>query len=276
MTNILLISGKKQSGKNTVSNFIHGYMMRARGVTKKFYIDEDNGKLHVYSRFVDGEGQEKFGMGELDILRTDPEFEQYASALIWPHVKNYYFADTLKEMCMRVFGIPPHKLYGTNEQKNEPTEIKWSDIAFALPPRIVGKLKKEGKFDQYMTGREFLQQFSTAICRKIKNTCWIDACYRDIIEDGSELAVVSDTRYPDEIECGLAIQKAGLANVKTLRLTRKGTDDDDQHSSEIALDGCDELFDAIVDNANMTIPETCDEVLRIMLEWGWLPVDVSE
>ena len=41
---ILVISGKKQSGKSSLSNFIHGYQMLKNGVIKDFDLS-DAGEL---------------------------------------------------------------------------------------------------------------------------------------------------------------------------------------------------------------------------------------
>ena len=62
MTKILGLSGRKQSGKNTVCNFLHGMEMLSTGLITDFKFN-DRGKLIVPSSIVDGEGNEKIEYG---------------------------------------------------------------------------------------------------------------------------------------------------------------------------------------------------------------------
>ena len=72
MTNILGLSGRKQSGKTTSSTFLHGYQLRYNDVVEKFIMD-DEGNLIVNAVQIDEKGEEIEGMGFLDIERKDPE-----------------------------------------------------------------------------------------------------------------------------------------------------------------------------------------------------------
>jgi len=114
----------------------------------------------------------------------------------------------------------------------------------------------------FMTSREFLQYFGTDICRRIKPDVWTSACIQRIVLSGTQLAVVPDVRFPNEVE---AIQKAGG---KVIRLTRKPFED--SHSSETSLDSEDVVFDHVIDNKDMDIHETNMALMSIMKEWKWL------
>jgi dephospho-CoA kinase len=46
---IIGISGKKQAGKNTVANYINGYILKSMNMVNDFYIDS-NGKLIVQTK----------------------------------------------------------------------------------------------------------------------------------------------------------------------------------------------------------------------------------
>lgn len=259
---ILILSGKKQAGKNTISNFIHGSLMVGHGVTRTFNINED-GKLMVFAST-----EETQGMGELDITRSDKQFTQYASAKIWPYVRNYSFADSLKEVCIRLFGLKYEQCFGSDTQKNSKTSIKWSDIKFTLPPKTVGELKKTNSLEDTLTAREFMQHFGTNICRRIYTNCWAEDCLKRIVMDGSELAIVTDCRFPNEIEV------AREYGAKIVRLNRQVYED--SHDSETALDKYPEdYYDLYLDNQNMTIKEQCEAVMRKLFEWGWLEVEVK-
>ena len=113
MTKIIGFLGRKQSGKNTSSNIIHGLELIKRGMIREFKINE-NGKLVILTSDTSGE----FNWGVFDVTRKDGQFTTWADMNMWPHVKNYAFADKLKEIAISMFGIQRELAYGTDEQKN--------------------------------------------------------------------------------------------------------------------------------------------------------------
>lgn len=260
--NILVLSGKKQAGKNTISNYLHGLIMEHTGGTRTFNVN-DQGQLEVWA--VDEEGNE--GMGILDVTRQDAEFAAYASQRIWPFVKNYSFADQLKQFLINVFDLRWDHCYGTDKQKNTPTHLKWSDVAFTLPPRTVGELKKTDKYNKFMTGREVMSHFGTDVCRKIYNDCWANALVKQVQAENVPIAIVSDCRFPNEVE---AFQKVGA---KVVRLTRKV--DNSKHISETALDKYKD-FDYVLDNAEMSIDDQNEAIVHKLREWGWFTVESED
>ena len=248
MTNIIGFSGAKQSGKTTCAAFLHGYQLRFNDVFEKFLMDEQ-GNLFVNAIQIDEQGQEIEGLGMLDISRQDEEFLEYASRNIWPFVRSFSFADPLKSIAIQLFGLTEEQCHGTDEDKNTPINIKWENM-----PSAAGSTG-------FMTAREFLQHFGTDICRGIKPDIWTSACINRILSSGTDLAIVPDVRFPNEVE---SIQKAGG---KVIRLTRKPHED--EHDSETALDGY-EGFDHIIDNADMDIDQTNMALMEVMKGWGWL------
>ena len=67
---ILGISGRKQSGKNTTANIIHGMVLKDRGLVQDWNINAD-GTLMV--DLSDGTG-----WGEFDVTRQDKQFSEWA------------------------------------------------------------------------------------------------------------------------------------------------------------------------------------------------------
>ncbi len=264
---ILLLSGKKQAGKNVTSNFLHGYLMRRAGVTKAIDFDE-KGRLLVYTSDFNAAGEKEDGMGIFDLDRTDDEFYRYMSQKVWPYVKAYSFADELKTICMGIFGLTYKQCYGNDDDKNSDSKVKWSDLSFALPPRHVGKMKRSGQFDKFMTSRDLLQQFGTNICRRIYGNCWVDVCYNQIVNDGVPFAIITDARFPNEIDLG------DNYDVKAIRLLRNPHDD--KHESETALDNYNwvDKNHFVLDNSDMTIVEQNQAVLAKLAEWGWITAEV--
>ena len=257
---ILGISGKKQAGKTTVANMIHGEILLKNNLIKDYMITE-NGKLTVNT--VNAEG--KSGWGEFDVERKDEQFIEYAHYNMWPYVKLYNFADSLKDMCINLFGLTYEQVYGTDEQKNQNlNHIRWEDMPRFQNMKLMKKMPIDAKKswnwrEGEMTAREFMQFFGTDIMRKIHQDVWANACINKITKEGSKLSVVADVRFPNEVE---AINKAGG---KVLRLERDIHEDN--HDSETALDvgNYDHAnFWGIVYNQEMTIGDTILEVKKLL------------
>jgi hypothetical protein len=243
---IIGISGRKQSGKNTVANYINGQVLSSREMIKSFYIDSD-GKLIVET--TDSNGQ--IGFGEFDVTRKDKTFVEYAHKELWPYIKVYHFADPLKEMAINIFGIEPQLVYGTDEDKNKQTHLLWENMPIA-----------NGRVGN-ITSREFLQHFGTNIIRKLYNNAWVNATINKIIYEDSEIAIIPDVRFPNEVE---AIQKNGGV---VIRLTRDLHHSD--HESEVALDKENydwKNFDHIIDNTSINIEELCYYLKSNSFIWG--------
>ena len=66
MAKIIGISGRKQSGKNTVANFINGDILKNRGMIEDFVLNGD-GELEINT--ANQHGQK--GWGVFDITRRD-------------------------------------------------------------------------------------------------------------------------------------------------------------------------------------------------------------
>jgi|LULM01.1.fsa_nt_gb hypothetical protein len=248
---ILAFSGSKQSGKTTRMNFLHGYEMKRTEAIKVFEIN-NAGKLVVNATTADENGNISEGMGVLDIERNDFEFANYASQRIWPFVRAYNFATPLKRLCVSVFGLKYEQCYGTEDEKNSPTNIMWE----SLPDSLRSK-DDSGP----MSAREFLQYFGTDICRRIKPDIWTSICLDNIVDDESELAIIGDCRFRNEAD---AIHEAGGKIIRLLRKPKK-----DSHSSENDLEKYCE-FDHVIDNSDMTIEECNKELLNVLIDWGWI------
>jgi hypothetical protein len=243
---ILGIAGRKQSGKNTTANILHGVVLRENELVKDWSIGPE-GQLMILTD--NSQGQE--GWGEFDVTRKDQAFTQYAEHSMWPHVKLYSFADSLKWICSELFDIPEECVWGNEQQKNQLQEhLLWQNMPKAINSTMMKKIVtapdakrsfdwKEGP----MTAREFMQFFGTDVCRKMFESVWVNSCIKKIQREQSELAIIADVRFPNEAK---AIEDAGG---KVVRLTRKVFDDN--HSSEVALD--DYPFTDYIDNKDNSI-----------------------
>ena len=238
---IIGISGKKQSGKNTMANFINGVVLKKMGAIDDFSISE-YGEL-VIETIVDDAVEE----GVLDVTRKDATFVNYAEVDLWPYVKIYSFADGLKTLCMDFFDLSFEQVYGTDEQKNTETNVCWSDLP---TPNVQIRSKK-------MTARELLQYFGTDIMRRMNTNVWVNHAIRTIKKECSQIAIIPDVRFPNEVS---SIKEAGG---KVVRLERQFKED--SHSSECALDKENydwNNFDLIIDNSSGGTQEFVDEVAK--------------
>jgi hypothetical protein len=257
---ILGISGKKQAGKTTVANIIHGETLIRNSMVLDYNINEQ-GKLIV--KTTNSKDQE--GWGEFDIERKDEQFVEYAHYSMWPFVKLYNFADSLKDMCINLFGFTYEQAYGTNDQKDQTLkDIRWEDMPRFQNMKLMKKMPIDAKKswdwrEGEMTAREFMQFFGTDIMRKIHKDVWTNACINKITKEGSDLAIIADVRFPNEVE---AVNKAGG---KVLRLERNVHEDN--HDSETALDVDNydhSNFWHVLDNREMTIQDTITEVKSLL------------
>jgi len=161
--------------------------------------------------------------------------------------ERYAFADTLKKVCIDVLGLTPEQCYGSDAQKNELVNCYWSG--------------------QQCTAREVMQIVGTDWFRTMQANVWADSTIRRILNDGPDLAVIEDCRFPNEVE---AVKNAGGIVIK---LNRDLYTSD--HSSEKALDE-DQYdhsnFDLVINNQDMTKEQKNDIIFRYLSDKGILPL----
>lgn len=262
--NVLVFAGTKQSGKSTAAKFIHGFRMKEAGSIRCFDISAD-GELLVNASFRDTNGDIlETNNAILDIYRQDFEFGKYAHEKIWPYAKVYNFAEELKEACIRIFGLNPKNVYGSDEDKNQPTSIKWQDVWPLLSngrkDEIIAKYRKENYLNRFLSHREFLQDYGT-LCRIIQPNCWVEACWRKIKDEGYPYIIIDDCRYENEVDISTGF------GAKIVLLTLQPFKD--SHSSEKIHTVDRKKFHFVLDNANMTIEEKHRELVKILNEVGW-------
>lgn len=283
MIKIVALSGKSQSGKSTMGNFLTGHEMKRHDVIEKFLIS-DNGELVVNSIFTGDDGKDVEAMGILDLNQNSEQFYEYASRRIWPLIRTYAFADSLKEMCVNLFEIPRECIYGTNEQKNRVQEhLRWENMPGICDPEkikdVLSDTSREDKREKInpnwlktsyglditphsegsMTAREFMQYLGTDIMRKMYGPIWINACLNRIKDDSPEIAVITDCRFVNEI---VKVKDEGGYVVRLLRNPINSS-----HSSELDADSY-VGYDAVIDNSEMGIEQSTRAFLNAMIALG--------
>lgn len=268
---ILGISGKKQSGKNTLTNFVVGLELMGIGVVRNGFVINELGELWIRDMFGDEEFQ-----GTLDLSRNNPEFIQFMNEHVHPYVKVYSMADLLKkEVCIKILGLTYEQCFGTDEQKNELTHLKWEDMAGVITLEQMGNLnygqEEANSLGLYvhesgpMSARDVMQYVGTNWFRRAMPDVWVAATIRSIIQEGSAFALICDLRFPNEVD---GVKAAGG---KIVRLTRDPSNGQDHHSSETALDGYDMAnYDRVIDNKDMSIDAQNKATYDYLLELGWV------
>jgi hypothetical protein len=236
---IIVLSGKKQSGKSSTCNYIAAK-----------YLNEVHPDLYYYH--VDDLGNLCFGIHRialetafLEVVREEPS------------AKLYSFADPLKEFCVNVMGASEAHCYGSDAEKD-------SAIPHLLWENVPAETNPEGKKGA-MSGRDLMQWFGTDVCRRVYHDIWAQATYTKIKKEGKRLALITDGRFPNEILLASQNQRPSVI-VKTLRLLRVVKEDN--HKSETALDDFpQEKYSAVLDNRGMTLKQQCEALDPIIDQW---------
>ncbi len=232
MTQIIGFAGKKQSGKNTCCNFITMLKLIENGVCKRAHLNK-SGEIEVSDIFGEDIKDQEYFLFKEPHVNTDAVLDQVNS------VKMYGLANPLKQLCVDLLGLPEDKVYGTDKDKGETTNIRWENMAGL--ERYANK-SKHG----VMSIREVLQHVGTEIFRVIDENVWVNALLRTIEKDQPEIALVCDVRFDNEIT---ALQERGAI---IIGLRRDKFNSKDKHASEqINLSLCDK----IIDNHDIDISE---------------------
>lgn len=236
------IAGKKQSGKNTVANILNGIVLKKYEMVNDYKISSDGKLLVTTDEFDDWR--------EFDITRKDLQFVEYAESLLYPYVKLYSFADALKTICIDLFNIPFENVYGTNKDKDQKMKhLLWENMPGVLTYENMGESTSVSELTHTdghwydacypnpiaihkecgpMTAREFLQYFGTDIMRKMWEPIWCQNTVNRIATEQSQLAIVADVRFPNEVD--FIKDNGGIV----IKLNRDLFED--EHASETQLD----------------------------------------
>ncbi len=267
-TKILGFSGKLQSGKDSACNMLIGIaMVNVLKLTRWAEVN-DKGQLMIEheAESPDHTGQVPIYRDVFNVDSRDQELRSWMSQAIWPHIRKFSLAEPLKEFCQHVLGLSEGQVWGSNDEKNSLTHLRWEDV----PTEVFDGVTKGGskKFKKgQMTGREVLEYFGSQICRKMYPNVWADALIHGIKMLSPEHALISDVRFVNEAE---AIQSAGG---KVIRLTRTTEDAaKNTHVSNLDLDSY-ENFDYVLDNNNLSMKETHEKLIEKLVEWEFLKLE---
>ena len=250
---ILGLSGKKQSGKDTVAKIIQ-YLIHCK----------------LYNSNVSYD----------DWIRYDSKHSEST----WKIVK---FADKIKDIVCLIIGCTREQLEN-EEFKNTPLGIEWRNYSYSIAE---GKTEfDEGEpsvINQYrLTPRMLLQQLGTDVCRAIHPNTWINATMRDYkfksysigidkyghqtIVDKYPNWIITDVRFPNEYDA--IKERNGIVIRVNMNPSNKWIDKAEwdfnkhgieSHPSETSLDNYE--FDHVISN-NGTIDDLIVKVKDILIK----------
>lgn len=155
------------------------------------------------------------------------------------------FADSLKSIIQVCFGAKEEQLNGTNKQKETLLEC--------------------GK-----TTRELMQIVGTDWFRALDKRCWIRAMQRKMNVYHTELFIIPDVRFPDEVRWIQSGNDDGDSG-RVIKLLRAPFSDNDKHESETALDDTPKgFFDYVLDNRGMSVNECNMKIWEVVCERKWI------
>jgi hypothetical protein len=235
---IIGLSGKKQSGKTTSGNFIASLFMANLEVSNKIRLN-DKGQIEVSDLLGDKLYK---GLFDPSYSKSNDYIIKKVFDILNPEIKLYSFADILKQnICMDILDMSYDQCYGSDDNKNSPTDMSWNDNS--------------------MTARDIMQFVGTDIFRHLKPNVWVDATINKIAKDKPKLAIITDCRFPNEVE---SIKNSGG---KVIRLTRAPFSSDHISENILNKDTYDwNNFDYVIDNSDMSILEQCNSVQEILMK----------
>jgi hypothetical protein len=255
MQKILAISGRKQSGKDTCFKFIKQIIPEA----KHFYFADPLKRMCI----------DILGCPEDKVYGSDADKNEKVEHLLWENFPVRAFSRTDGT----IFTGTPNGIYPTATKKHIYEDgrvgiIEEPDLQLNFEPYHIGNIH-DGCLLTPKTGpmsvREVLQYWGTEVFRKAYHNVWADACIRAIRKDGCEFAVITDCRFPNEVDVAKA--EGG----KVVRLTRN-VFPGDAHASETALD-VDRYdwsnFDHVIYNEDIGVNETCLRILKFLMDNQW-------
>lgn len=245
----ILLVGEKQSGKSSAAEFIHNKF-------STFNIKDSHIRAHKFvSNGVSFNSTEQdipvYSQDPLDLIALAPAFKL---------CKIYNFADLLKHTVSRLYNIPLYRAYGTEVDKDQLTDIKWSKLSSSVNDvNLKLKIKQDDIGDKCLTVRELLQWFAT-ICKKLDDKCFINNTIRQIKEDKSNIAIIADCRYIEEFNI---VQELNPINIRLI------APNEDMHSSEKDMRGIPlERFDLVLEKNKNSLEQKNHKILELLKSRG--------
>jgi hypothetical protein len=249
---IIICSGRKQAGKSSLCKYIFTEYINKKIGKTRFKLEQVGKEVNIYDSFNNNK-----------IIRVDYPSNESKHFADTYGIKIYSFADPLKSFCINVLGLDFAQCYGSDDDKNSPTHLLWEDLPLDIRQKNA-KIKKSTGEERlptgHMTGRNVMEVFGTDVCRRLDPNCWSRGSYAQIDNDGYDVSILQDGRFPNEITMG------SENGAKSIRLLKRI--DHSEAEAECALDHFPHgEFTKVVDNQNLTMQETHNLLKQNIFDW---------
>lgn len=265
MKHLIISYAAKQAGKTTSATAVYGYYLASLGVIPNANIDP-NGRMSVIYNKKTSEGI------YFDIDDDSPEMIDFKSKNVWPHIKHSSFADALKESIIKLFGVERKLIYGTDDDKNTSTHIKWTDVWAFLSEARQTSLKKKwlsnNQTPTYLTIREMCQVFGTDICREVDQNCHLRSGVKQLLLDKPTIGYIADGRFENEFfyfDTPEAKKLLGGTKVWRIKYTRNSSADNPPGEQGLP-DVPEDRYDLVIDNRNMSVLEKNEILINFLIK----------
>jgi Cdc6-like AAA superfamily ATPase len=254
---VLVLCGRRGSGKTIVGNFVTGYLLRQNKVIKNFALNNE-GKLVVNAYWVDEHGAQVEGEGILDLNQNSPEHISYFIQNVWPHVKCYSMNSMMNIIAKVIFNV--------GEDKK--THIPWSNLFRFMPPFDIKEIKEKGKQDKNVPHQDFLDILNYEVFRIMDNDFMVNSLIRQIMSESSALPIVADCKtISDAKALKQAFPESKFIWFDSVSGTRKEGGKTEKNLTELREFG----FDLVVDNIDRILTQTPEElVYPKLVEWQFV------
>lgn len=187
---VLVICGRKNSGKTLLSNYITGYILRQNKIIENFGLTTE-GQLVVNSYWVDEHGATVEGEGILDLNQRSAEHLKFYIESVWPYVKTYSFKGYLSDVLKQIFPV----------ESGKKTPYVWSDLFRFLPPMEVKELKDLEKHSKKISYDNFIEILDYEVFRVIDNKYIVNSLIKQIKDEYPSLSIIVDCKTQSDLEC---------------------------------------------------------------------------
>lgn len=258
---LIAISGKKGAGKDWSAAYLQAVFFPRTLEYQNIRID-DNGHIIATRNYPNTLDEWKLFTSNTKLVFDEVIDFNYADLRFiakikpnWKYARRLALADPLKRHCVKFFNMSPSHLWGSDDLKNEGCGYMWENF-----PHHKDQQRGTGE----MTYRQFMQSWGQLL-RSMNENVWVEKLCVDLDNQFSSYpqstCIITDLRYPNEVDNLRSHCKNKNVAFKAVRLTRSISDDN--HISETALDDYKD-FDHILDNRSMTFKEVAKEFDKLL------------
>jgi hypothetical protein len=246
---MIILNGKKGSQRTPLAKFVFVEYLNKKIGKKRFSLRKINKHLFIVDDFNNQE-----------IVNIESPNDYLKNIQETYSVKIYDALEPIKQICINILDLDETQCYGKDEDLNSMTHISWEDVFEETRIKYSRKRRGTGEFKMasgFMTAREVLNIVENEIFRKIYKNSIAKALFSTIEKEKYELAIVTNSSYPNEISIGSEL------GAKTIRLM--------DNPKEIKKSDLDELplgeYSFVLNNENLSFEEGAKILKPLVNQW---------